>query len=152
MPTVKINLARAERTVLPEDEYQARIVVAELRTSRQGNPALHLELLTEGNENSTLDNVRLFRDQGMGEESAFYLAELARAIYGDIEGDAEGEFELNTDDMMDVMVGVRVSIDASFDGRERNRVDAFFNADDFGAEEFIDGEGEAEGEEEEATV
>ena len=26
------------------------------------------------------------------------------------------------------------------------------NADDFGAEEFIDGEGEAEGEEEEATV
>ena len=147
MPTVKINLARAERTVLPEDDYQARIVVAEIRTSRQGNPALHLELMTEGNEDSSLDSVRLFRDQGMGEESAFYLAELARAIYGDIEGDAEGEFELNTDDMMDILVRVRVSIDASFDGRERNRVDSFFSADDFGAEEFVDGDTEEEGEE-----
>jgi len=144
MPTVKINLVRSERTILPDGDYQVRIEVADMRTSQRGNPTLHIEMVTEGNEDSTLDGVRLFRDQGMGPESAFYIAELARAVYGDIEGDEDGEFEFNTDDLMDIVLGCRVTIDSSYDGRERNRVDGFFSADEFGSEDFTDGDTEEE--------
>jgi|TARA_B100000949_G_C13985308_1_gene326893 hypothetical protein len=147
LPNIKINLAKAERKVLPEGDYQARILVADVRTSQRGNPTLHMELVTEGNESVDLDGVRIFRDQGMGEESAYYMAELAKAVYGDVEGDEDSNFEFNTDDMMDVVVGIHISVDASFDGRERNRVDSFFSSDEFGEEEFIASEGSSEGEE-----
>lgn len=122
----KLNLGKAERRVLPEGWYKARTDVVELRPQDERDDIVHLELLTEGNDNIGDDNpndTRLYRDQSLGERSLWSVKDMAEAHFGKLEGDDEGDFEFDFGDMEDTQVWVYVSIDDEYDGTPRNRVD-----------------------------
>ena len=133
--TVRINLVKAERKVLPEGDYQFQIAVCEQRTAKSGNPSLHLELLTDPEVHPEFENVRIFMDLSLLEQSWFRTVELLAAVRGEeLVGDEEGDLEFQPEDLVGQMVGAYVIVDDSYDGVARNKVTGFFPVAEFGFE------------------
>ncbi len=129
---IKLNLAKAERKTLEDGDYLARIKVCKQDNSKAGKPKLHIEVVTEGNENPDANGIPLFRDQGIGEESAFYVNNFITSALGveALEGDGEGMAEFEPTDMEGKMIGVVVGTDSTYDGTPRNQIKSWFIAEE----------------------
>jgi len=96
--SVKINLKRAERKVLPEGDYLLNIVKAEQREGRTSKaPTLHLEFLPDEETHPEYSSVRLYQDMSLQEQSWFRVVELCKAALGDLSEDKEGDFEIEAE-------------------------------------------------------
>ena len=146
--TVRINLKKAERKVLPDDDYLFSVAVCEQRPAKvSGNPNLHLELLVDEETHPEFANARVFTDLSLLEQSWFRTVELLEAVRGEslTAEDEEGNMEFEPEDLIGQMVGARVTVDDQYDGIPRNKVTQFFAVAEFGGEAA---EGEVEVEEE----
>lgn len=135
--TVRINLKRAERKVLPEDDYLFSIAVCEQRQAKAtGNPNLHLELVTDPDTHPEFGGVKVFIDLSLLEQSWFRTVEFLEAVKGEsLEAeDEEGNMEFEPEDLVAKPVGAHVVVDDSYDGVPRNKITQFFPVAEFGAE------------------
>ena len=132
--TVRINLKKAERKVLPAADYLLEIAVSEQTTSKSGNPNLHLELLPDVDQHPEFEGARLFHDMSLLEKSWYRSVELLEAVGGGegLEADnEEGDLEFEPEDFIGKKVGATVVVDDSYDGTARNKITGFFPVSDF---------------------
>lgn len=129
--TVKLNLRKAERRVLPETEegYILNINVAQLGESKNGNPKLHIEFLVDEEAHPEFAGVRIYRDFSLLDQSLWTVKDLLNAALGEdnvAEQDEEGNFEFDEDDLVDCQVGAKIMVDDAYDGTPRNVVGQIF--------------------------
>ena len=136
--TVKINLKRAERKVLPEGDYLTSIAVCEQRQAKvSGNPNLHLDLLVDEDTHPEFAGVRVFTDLSLLEQSWFRTVELLEAVKGEsLEAEnEEGDMDFEPEDMIGQAVGVHVMVDDTYDQVPRNKITQFFPVAEYGVGE-----------------
>ena len=135
--TVKINLKRAERKVLPEGDYLCNIAVAEVRpTKDKKSENLHLELTVDGDVHPEFAGVKIYDERSLKEQSWFRVVEMLEAVKRipageQLPADENGDLEIEEDELVGESVGCSVSVDESYDPEHpRNRVDSYFNPED----------------------
>ena len=141
--TVKINLKKAERKVLPEADYILLIDKSEQRKAKTeaGHPTLHLEYLVDPDTHPEFAGVRLFSDMSLQEQSWFRVVEILAAATGELVPlNEEGDFEFEPDDLVGSKVAAVVTVDDSYDGVPRNRVGTVYSVDQYGEGEPGEGE------------
>jgi len=147
--TVKINLKRAERKVLPEADYLLNIVKAEQREGKASKePTLHLELLPDEETHPEYSSVRLYQDMSLQEQSWFRVVELCQAALGNLEEDKDGDFEFEAEQLIGSQIAAQVIVDDTYDGTPRNKLNSVYSPSDFelgeeSGEEPAEEEGEA---------
>lgn len=135
--TVRINLKRAERKVLPEDDYLFSIAVCEQREAKQTkNPNLHLELIVDEETHPEFGGTKVYVDLSLLEQSWFRTVEFLEAVTGGpIESeDEEGNMEFEPEDQIGQLVGAHVVVDDSYDRVPRNKITQFFPVAEFNVE------------------
>ena len=139
--TVKINLKKAERKVLPEGDYLCNIAVAETRPNKAGDSEnLHLELTVDGDVHPEYAGVKLYDERSLKEQSWFRVVEFLEAVKKIAPGetlpaDEDGDLEFEEDELIGEPVGCSVSVDEDYDPEHpRNRIDSYFNPDEADAE------------------
>jgi len=140
--TVKINLKRAERKVMPEGDYLCNIAVAEIRPTKDKlSENLHLELTVDSETHPEFAGVRIYDERSLKEQSWFRVVEFLEAVKRIAPGeqlpaDENGDLEFEEDELVGESVGCSVSVDEDYDPEHpRNRVDSYFNPEEAEGEE-----------------
>ena len=129
--TVKINLKKAERKVLPEGDYLCTIVTCEEGETREGNPKIHTELVVADPNYPEFEGVKLYHDPSLKEQSWFKVVELYEAAKGEpLPENEDGDFSFDPEDLVGDSVLVSVVVDNSYDNTDRNKVVALSNPEE----------------------
>jgi len=143
--TVKINLKRAERKVIPEDDYLLNITAAQQRKAKSsGEATLHLDLRVDGETHPDYAESPLYLDLSLQEQSWFRVVELCKAALGELSADDEGDFEFEPEDLIGSQIAAHVIVSDEYDGTPRNYIDrrsgSVYSPAEFRVEEEVEEE------------
>ena len=125
--------------VVPDGEYTAKIVVAELTESSKGNDMIKLELKVTGPK---AQGSKLYDNCSLLPQALFKLRTLLECAGMKV---PDGAMDLDTDDLIGEEVGVSV-INEIYEGKKRPKIEAYLTADMVSGdtEETGNAEGETE--------